>query len=233
MEKNRYFAELVIPHVNCPLLELKEKYGRSIKNVRIIPVLGGNGREQYEMRMSVDFKISKQFIEDVRKKEGIELIDDAIGKNHLEVYCNVKDEVLRILDEVAGENGGFSITRYDLTSNYKPLRHSGEYLYLSVPDREFFVTTVLDELRRVSFENKIDWRLQKGWKIKKIPALSLTEQYMADYAVEHGYVDNFDKKKLTGLSEELKMGLDELATKVDEVLGEICFEFLKKIRKET
>ena len=230
--KDGYYAELVVPHANCSLLYLKEKYNDSIKNVRLVPFFGGNGREQYETRMSTDFNISKELIDDISTMDNIELIGDVITKNCLEICLGVKDDVLNILTKTLGGNGGFSMPRYDLLSNYEPLGHSAEYFYLSVPDKKLFINETLDKLRSVSFNKKIDWRTQKGWEIRKIPFLTLLEQHIADFVVESGYIDDFNVERLGGLSKELDMNIDELHDKADEIIGEIYLEFLGEAYKD-
>ena len=228
-----YFAELEIPHEGCSLLSLKGKYGDAIRAVRIVPFFGKKRSKWYETRISADFEIGKELATDIGEGiDNMELISSNIRKDHLEVYCCVKDEIFDILSKTAEGNGGISIPKFGLNSYYDPLQHPTEYFYMSIPNREDFVKTVLNEIKNISFNKKVDWRIQKGWKRRRIPFLTLSEQYLADCAVESGYIDDFDEVKLKAISTEVDMNIEQLKDKVDNIIGRVYFKFLGDVYKK-
>ena len=103
---------------------------------------------------------------------------------------------------------------------------------MTVPNREDFVKEVLTELKEISFDKRIDWRIQKGWDRKRIPFLTLSEQHLADYAVESGYINDFDEGKLEPILNEVDMKIEQLQEKVDQIIGRVYFKFLGKILAE-
>lgn len=227
MSKNKepVFVELVATHKDCPLLSLKEMYKGRIRSATIRGIVARSS-PKHVVTLSVATDDLKDICTTIKDKfEKLELMDvfvlpDNPGESL--IYCYASDSLLDILGQVQG--GTFWIPEYQLYDHYDAFNSSAEYFHSFIPSREHFLHR-LGELRAQVGANDgqlaLQYRFHRGIEKGRIPDLTIEEQYIVETALETDYLENYDKKELRNLAEELGEDIDSLAGKAQDLIARV------------
>ncbi len=216
------FVEIIAVHRDCPLLFLKENYKDSIREATVQGVVRRSS-PKHVVSLSVKTRDLKDICSTIKKEsERLELLDVLIRPERPEesqVYCYVTDDLLNIFSQVEG--GTFWIPEYRLHEYYLPFNRSAEYLHSFIPSREFFLSHLRElrgALEKEEGKIKVQYRFHHGIEKRRIASLTIQEQYIVERILETDYLENYDKKELKCLAEELQQNLDS----TDQMVQDLC-----------